>query len=162
MVSVLERADDVVAGGLGGGVGGVGLVRAFLVPRGISGGESAVNLVGRNVEETKRAFPGLRELGPVGLHAVEQAEGADDVGLEKGLGGIDGTVDVGLGGEIRDGVDLVLGEELGHEGGVADIAVGEDVARVGCEVGQIGGIAGVSEGVEVDEFRERRALSRRR
>ena len=65
---------------------------------------------------------------------------------------------MGLGGEIRDGVDLVLGEELGHEGGVTDIAMGEDIARVGCEVGQIGGIAGVSEGVEVDEFRERRAL----
>jgi hypothetical protein len=52
----------------------------------------------------------------------------------------------------------MLGEELGHEGGVTNIAVGEDVTRVGREVGEVGGIAGVSEGVEVDEFRERRAL----
>ena len=63
-----------------------------------------------------------------------------------------------LGGEVGDGVDLVFGEELRDEGGVADVTVGENVARVAREVGEVGGVAGVGEGVEIDELRERRAF----
>lgn len=72
----------------------------------------------------------------------------------KGLG-IDGAVDVRLGREIDDGVDLVFGQEAGDEGGIADIAVRENVARVVCEVGEVGRVAGVGERVEVDELGQR-------
>ena len=64
---------------------------------------------------------------------------------------------MGLGGEVGDGVDLMFGKELRDEGGIADVAVRENVARVGREIGEVGGVAGVGEGVEVDELRERRA-----
>ena len=87
--------------------------------------------------------------------AVEEAERADYVGLEKRLGRIDGAIDMRLGGEVGDGVDLVFGEELRDEGGIADVTVGENVARVAREVGEVGGVAGVGEGVEIDELRER-------
>jgi hypothetical protein len=65
---------------------------------------------------------------------------------------------VGLGGEVGDGVDLMLGEELRDEGGVADVAVRENIARVRREVGEVSGIAGVGEDVEINELRERRAF----
>ena len=54
-----------------------------------------------------------------------------------------------FGGEVDDSVDLVLGEEFCDEGGVADVAVGENVARVAGEVGEIGRIARVGPDVEV-------------
>ena len=60
-----------------------------------------------------------------------------------------------LGREIDDGVDLVFGQEAGDEGGIADIAVRENVARVVCEVGEVGGVAGVGKRVEVDELGQR-------
>lgn len=107
------------------------------------------------MEETEGGFAGLGEFGPVETGAVEEAERADDVGLDKRLGGIDGAVDVGLGGEIHDGVDVMFGEETGDEGGIADIAVRENVARVVREVGEVSGVAGVGERVEVDEFGQR-------
>jgi hypothetical protein len=56
-----------------------------------------------------------------------------------------------LGGEVEDGGGLVLGEDAGEEGGVGDVAVNEDVAGVGLEVGQVFGIARVGEGVEIDD-----------
>jgi hypothetical protein len=56
------------------------------------------------------------------------------------------------------GVDRVVGEELRDERGVADVAVGENVARVAGEVGEVRRVAGVGEGVEVDELCERGAL----
>jgi hypothetical protein len=45
--------------------------------------------------------------------AVEQVEGAEDVGLDEGGGAVDGAVDVALGREVDDGVDLVLAQQLG-------------------------------------------------
>ena len=83
--------------------------------------------------------------------------GAHDVGLDERLGRIDGAVDVGLGGEVDDGVDRVVGQEARDEGVVADVALREDVPRVAGEVGQVGGIAGVGERVEVDEPGQRGA-----
>jgi hypothetical protein len=64
---------------------------------------------------------------------------------------------VRLGGEIYDGVDLVLGEEARNKLGVTDVAVCENVSRIFRQIGEIGRVASVGEGVEVDEFLERRA-----
>ena len=147
----------MVAGGLRGGVGGIGLVGALFVPRSVVCGEGAVDFVGRDVEEAEIFFFRRGELGPMKTRGVEEAEGADDVGLDEGLGGIDRAVDVGLGGEVDDCVDRVVGEKFCDEGAVTDVAVRKNVAGIGGEVGEVGGIAGVGEGVEVDEFREGRA-----
>ncbi len=69
-----------------------------------------------------------------------------------------GAVDGGRGREIHDGVDVMFGEETGDEGGIADIAVRENVARVVREVGEVSGVAGVGERVEVDELGQRGAF----
>jgi hypothetical protein len=105
MIGVLERADEVVAGGFRGGVGRVRCEGRLLGEGGIGEREGAVDFVGGDVEEAEGFFARGRQLGPVEAGAVEEAERADDVGLDEGLGGIDGAVDVGFGGEIDDGVD---------------------------------------------------------
>ena len=64
---------------------------------------------------------------------------------------------MGFSGEVDDGVDLMLGEQASDQGGITDVAVRKDVARITGEVGQVGGVAGVGEGVEVDEPGERGA-----
>ena len=109
------------------------------------------------MQEAERGLFRLRELRPILLGAVEQAEGADDVRLDERLGRIDGAVHVRLGGKVDHRVDRVLGEEAGHEGRVADVALRKDITRAAGEVGEVGGIAGVGQRIEVDEPREGRA-----
>ena len=88
---------------------------------------------------------------PVGAHGFEQAEGADDVGLDEVFRAVDAAVDVRFGGKIDDGAGLVLGEQLGDEVEVADVALDEDVARVALERGEVLEVAGVGQRVEVDD-----------
>jgi len=108
------------------------------------------------VQETERGLPRRGQLRPVAARGVEEAECADDVGLDERLGGIDRAVDVRLGREVHDRVDLVLREEAGDEFRVADAAVGENIARVRREVCEIRRVAGVGERVEVDDSPQKR------
>ncbi len=89
---------------------------------------------------------------------IKQAQRADDVGLDERLGRINRTVHVRLGGEIHDGIDRVLREQLGDEEIVPMSPCTKNVARVAGEVGEVGGVARVGERVEVDEPVQRRAL----
>ena len=157
-VGVLVGADEVVAGGLGGGVGGVGFEVVVFGEGRSTQRERAVDLVGGDVEETEGGLPRLGQPGPVLFGAIEQAERTGDVGLDEGLGRVDGAVHVRLGGKIHHGVDRMVGEELRDQRGIADVAVGENIARVTGEVGEIRRGARVGERVEVDELGEGRAL----
>jgi len=56
MIGVLEGADEVVAGGFRGGVGGVGGEGSLLGEGRIGEGEGAVNFVGGDVEEAEGGF----------------------------------------------------------------------------------------------------------
>ena len=88
---------------------------------------------------------------PVGADRFEQAEGADDVGLNEVFGAVDAAVDVRFGGKIDDGARLVLGEQPGDEIEVADVALDEEVARVAVQGGEVLEVAGVGERVKVDD-----------
>ena len=134
-VGMLERTHEVVARGLGGGIGRVGREGRLLREGGVRRPKRAVNLVGRHVEETEGGLLRRRQRSPVPSGGVEQAQRADDVGLDERLGRIDGAVDVRLGGEVDHCVDLVFGEQPGHESLVANVALGENVAWIAGEVG---------------------------
>ena len=54
---------------------------------------------------------------------------ADDVGLDEGVGALDRAVDVRFGGEVHDGVDALLAQQLLDQRGIADIAVDESELR---------------------------------
>ena len=148
-VGVVVGAHDVVAGGLGGGIGAVGREGRGLFEGGVRLGEGAVDLVGGDVQEAEGVAGAAFEAAPVAQGLVDDAQGADDVRLEKGFGGVDGTVDVGLGGEVDDVGDGVLSQEAGNEVGVADVTMHELVPCVGGEVGEVGRVACVGEFVQV-------------
>ena len=64
---------------------------------------------------------------------------------------MDAAVNVRFGGKIDDGAGLVLGEELGDEVEVADVALDEDMARVALQGGEVLEVAGVGQRVEIDD-----------
>src|SRR5699024_8988962 len=102
-VGVLEGADEVVGGGVGGGGGRVGGVgggfgeQAFVAER-------AVDRVGGHVQEAEGVLAVAGQLAPVVACALQQRQGADHVGLDEGGRAVDGAVDVAFGGEVEDGV----------------------------------------------------------
>ena len=115
------------------------------------GAERAVDLVGGDVEEAEGSLLRAGETAPVLERGLEQGEGAVDVGFDEGGGPEDGAVDVALGGEVHDGVGLVLREQAGDQRAVEDGAVDEDVGRVAGERCEVVHVAGVGERVEVDD-----------
>lgn len=80
--------------------------------------------------------------------ALEEDMGAEDVRVCEFVGVSEREVDVGLSGEVEDGVDVVGAKGGGDRGGRGDVAVDE------CEVGEVGETAGVVEGSAVVEFVE--------
>jgi hypothetical protein len=60
-----------------------------------------------------------------------------------------------LRGEVDDRINLVFGQETRDQRNVPDIAMGENIARVVREIGQVGRITRVGERVEIDEFPQR-------
>lgn len=124
----LERSvvglDDELGTGLGGGVRVGRLQNVFLSHGlGIEVFSLSVHLVGGHVDE---ATDGVAVFG-----RLEQDVGAVDVGLGEGEGVTERVVNVGLGGEMHHGIDLLLGEDVVDEVGTLDVALDE------LEIGQI-------------------------
>ena len=89
-----------------------------------------------------------RREGPQG---VEEGVGAVDVGQDELAGVVDRPVDVGLGGEVDDGLDA--GEEAADQVPVADVAEDEFVAGVVLDVLEVVEVPGIGQLVQVDDLR---------
>ena len=76
---------------------------------------------------------------------LQQHVGAVDVGLDEGVRVHDRAVDVRLGREVDDRVDLVRLQRLSHRLCVADVALHEGVARIVVDVQQVVQVAGVGQ-----------------
>src|SRR5215203_6014240 len=100
----------MVGGCLGGGVGGVGPVRALL-GRVALRPQRSIHFVSGDVQKAEGVVVLPFEDAPVGEHSLEEFVGLDHVGLYKGLRAVDGAVDVRLGGEVDDGRGTILGEQ---------------------------------------------------
>mmetsp|Transcript_5222 Transcript_5222/g.10722 ORF Transcript_5222/g.10722 Transcript_5222/m.10722 type:complete len:334 (-) Transcript_5222:444-1445(-) len=101
--------------GFGGRVGVGRFEDVFLLHRlGFEGFALAVDLVGGDVDEAADS--------PVALGRLEHDVGAEDVALGEIEGISEGVVDVGLGGEVHDGVDVFLVEDVGDEVRAGDVA----------------------------------------
>ena len=87
----------------------------------------------------------------MGAHRLQQAEGADDIGLEKVLGAMDGAVHMRLGGEVDDGPRLVRGQQAADQLLVADVALHEDMALVALQRPEVFPVAGIGQLVEIDD-----------
>ena len=129
-VGVMVGAHQMVAGGFARRIRAVGFVAVGFGEGGVVFFQRAVDFVGGDVEEAEVVLGFAGEAVPVGAHGFEQAEGADDVGLDEVFRAVDAAVNVRFGGKIDDGAGLVLGEQFGNEVEIADVALDEDVARV--------------------------------
>ncbi|MNH38575.1 hypothetical protein D3C79_996350 [compost metagenome] len=101
------RAHQVVTGSLASGVRAVWLVRVGFGERRGVGSQRAIHFVGRNVQKAQCTTRQLIQAAPVSAHGLQQVEGADHVGFNKGLRAVDRAVDVGLGGKVDDGTWLM-------------------------------------------------------
>lgn len=110
------------------------------------GAESAIDLIGGDlVEADERLVPRSGE------GSMQESLRTEDIGSKEDLRVIDGAVDVGLGGEIDDVVDVETLEKAMDKGGISDVAMDEDAAPVVNEVLNGSEVPGVSEGIEGDE-----------
>ena len=61
--------------------------------------------------------------------SFEQSCRADDIGFHAGGGGIDGTIDMALRGEMIHRAGAVLRKDRGHRSTIANVGADEDVTR---------------------------------
>src|SRR3990167_4092132 len=106
---------EVVAGGLAGAVGAVRLVLVGLREGRVGFGQGAVYLVGGYMQKPERSLGIGLQATKVGPHALQQVEGAHDIGLNEVLWSVDGAVHMALGGKVEDGSGLVLGQQRSEE-----------------------------------------------
>ena len=156
-VGVVIGAYEVVAAGLGGAVGAVGIVLGGLQEEfaAVGGGalglvklQRAVNLVRGNMVEAL-AFP---VAVPVLAGGLQQAQRAHYIRAGKGEGVFDGAVDVALGGEVNDAIYIVLLHDGAHALEVADVGLHEGVVRLALNILQVGQVTGIGEGIQVNNF----------
>ena len=99
----------------------------------------AVHLVGAHLDEA---------LVPVGACRVHEHERAEDIGENELTWCFKRAVDMGLGGEVDDDVDV--GGQLAHHRRVADIAAHETESRIRVNAVEVALVAGIGELVEHD------------
>ena len=85
-VGVLEGADEVVAGGFGGGIGTVGGEGCRLGEGRVVRSESSVDFVGRDMQKAELFAAALRQLAPMAAGGIQKAKSACDIGLDEWLG----------------------------------------------------------------------------
>ena len=88
---------------------------------------------------------------PVGAHRFQQAEGADDVGLDEVFRAVDRTIDMAFGGEIEHRARLVFGQQIRHQRAVAYVAVHEHVPLITGQRRQVFAVARIGQRIEVDD-----------
>ena len=82
---------------------------------------------------------------PMTAETIQKPQSADDIRLDKGLGGINRAVDVGFGGEMYQTGDVVFGQDARHEFLVQDVAMDEFHPGI---PGNVIPLARVSQGIE--------------
>ena len=113
--------------------------------------EIAEHFVCRDVVETEVCLLGPLKAAPVFQRGIQQAECADHVGLDKGPGPVDRSIDMAFGGEVHDRIDLFFAQQTKHHLAIEDIALDEPVVgRIG-DCPQAFRVARIGHLVEVDE-----------
>lgn len=116
----------------------------FLHGLGFEGLALSVHFVGGDVDESFHAA--------VGLGRLEEDVRPEDVALGEVEGVAEAVVDVGLGGKVHDGVDLLFGHDVGDEVGGGDVALDEFEVFEAGDVVEVGEAGAVVEFVVDDHF----------
>ena len=104
--------------------------------------EGAIDFVGTDVVEAL-IFILLRQALPVKLCGLEEGEGAHHVRLGEGEGILDATIDMALGCEVDDTIDLLVLHKLVERVEVADVHLHKLVIGFVLDVLEVGQVAGV-------------------
>ena len=150
-VGVVERHDEHIRAGLGGGIGAVGAEGRGFHKESFRT-QSTIDLVGGHLEVLLARFPSLG-LGVVPglLGPLQEVHGAHDVGLDEDFRVGNGPVHVALSREVYDIVKVILLEQGRYQFLVADVALDEDVARVALHAFEVLQVARVGQLVQVDQ-----------
>ena len=97
----------------------------------------------RAVERARRT-PGVQR-------GLQQGEGAEHVGLQKGFGIGDGSIDMRLRGQMRDAGEFVLVEQPPHQRGIADVALDELDAAIGDQRLEASDVGRIGHGIDDDQ-----------
>ena len=151
---MVPGANQMIGGRLGGAVGAVRLVGMGLGERRVIGGQRAIDLVGRDMQEAKGGM-GLGRISaqarPVVAGGFEQHEGAVDIGAQEGLRAVDRPVDMAFGGKVDDRAGPMPGQQAVDQRTVGDVAAHEVMAGIALERCQVFEVAGISQGIEAGD-----------
>ena len=111
----------------------------------------AEDLVCRDVVETEPRPVLAGHATPVLERCRQQAEGADDVGLDKGRRSVDRAVDMALCGQVDHRVDRLLAQQRRDCRGIADVGLHEAVVRVVLDLPKRRQIAGIGQLVDIGD-----------
>ena len=134
----------MVAARFGGRVRAARRVRGFFGEQVIGAVQVAVHLIGGDVVETEGLLLLFPKPGPVVTGRLQQSEGADHVGLDKGGRAINGTVHMAFCRQVHHDIRAEFAELDRHGSGIGDISLGKRVAlapghrRQGFKVAGIG------------------------
>ncbi|CAM4327506.1 hypothetical protein PARU111607_14030 [Palleronia rufa] len=148
-VGFAPGAHQMVAGGLGRGIGRVGRIGRVLGEL-AGGAEGAVHLIGGDMVEAEPGGP-VRGL-PVAARFLQQRIGAVDIGAHERAGSVDGAVHMAFGGQMQDRVGAVTGQDRADAGRVADVGLLERVSRRIVHRGQVGEARGIGQLVQVHDL----------
>ena len=126
-IGVVVGAYQMVGCSLARRIGTVGFIAVGFLEGGVFLVQGAIDFVGGDMQEAELAFCFAFEFAPVGTNGLEQAKGADDVGLDEVFWAMNAAVDMRLGSEVEDGTWLVFYKQLADEVEISDIAVHENV-----------------------------------
>jgi hypothetical protein len=106
--------------------------------------QGAVDLVGGDMKETDRSF--VENLP----HRLEEDESPKDIGFHEGAGIFNGSVHMGFGSKVHDGLHPIA-DPLLYSRGIHNVPSGEMVTgRVG-EIGEVFQISSISQLVDIDQ-----------
>ena len=150
-VRIMPGAHQMVAGRLAGGIGGMGAVRRGFRKQAVLP-QGAVYFVRGNVVEAETLLLLPLQGTVIFQGGLEHGKGAHDIGGHEIPRIVNGTVHVGLRRQVHHPVRSVFPQGVPHQGGVPNVGVQEAVRRRVRRAVQGTDVAGISQGVNIQDF----------
>src|SRR5687768_67086 len=145
------RAHQVIAGRLTGRVRTIGLVAMRLIEGWLTLAQGTINLVSGNVEKTKILLFASVQAVPVAAGGFQEAEGTDNIGLDKIFRSVDRAIHMAFRSEIDYGAGLVAADQASHEGTIADVALNKNVPLILHQCAETLQVSRIRKYVEIDD-----------
>ena len=148
---MIPGADEMIGCGFRCGVRAIRQISIGFGEGRIVRGQSAVDLVCRDMEEAECVLLRLVQVQPIFPRALQQMKSTDYIGRDEIARTMDGAVYMGLGCEIDDGARAHAGEQFLQQRDVADVAVNEFKSLIG-QIAEVLEIACISQLVEINDW----------